>query len=283
MENKNTSDEIDVLEIFLKGVNIFRANFWMIISCFVVGSLLGFAYYFYSPKVYENKLIISSSILTESYGKKLIENTRAFIAESNYRAISEQLGLTQEEATKVFSIKIDNLTDFQTDVTKENDRYLITVRVSDQAILPKLQQGIITYFENNDFVKVRVEQSKSYLKQMIAKFQLEIADLEDLKQRINSGAFFEKAQGNVSFDPTTVNSKILELTKERINLQHSLALSNSVQVIEGFTQFEKPLYPKVSLSLIGGSIVGLAFSAAFIFFKMIGKIIKIAEAAKKTA
>ena len=43
-----------------------------------------------------------------------------------------------------------------------------------------------------------------------------------------------KRKGNVMFDPTIVNSKIVELTKEKITLQNNLALVNSVQVIEGF-------------------------------------------------
>ncbi len=53
--------------------------------------------------------------------------------------------------------------------------------------------------------------------------------------------FFKATDGNVMFDPTAVNSKIIELTKEKINLQNALALANSVQVIEGFTKFESPV------------------------------------------
>ena len=51
---------------------------------------------------------------------------------------------------------------------------------------------------------------------------------------------FREAKGNVMFDPTIVNSKIVELTKEKITLQNSLALANSVQVVEGFSRFERP-------------------------------------------
>ena len=47
------------------------------------------------------------------------------------------------------------------------------------------------------------------------------------------------------FDPTTVNSKILELTERKNKSSKSvLILANSVQVIEGFTAFEKPSKPK---------------------------------------
>jgi hypothetical protein len=279
----NRKDEVDLLEVLLKSINVFRTNFWTIVIFFLVGCLLGFTYYSLSPPFYENKLIISSSILTESYGKKFIENTRNFIRENNTKALAAQLSLTEAEAKKIRIIRIENLSELQADILKENERFLITVQVTDQEILPKLQQGLINYFENNEFVKVRVQQSKNYLRQMIAKMEEEIKDLEELKARIHSGDFFQSTRGNVSFDPTSVNSKILEIMEKKINLQNSLELSNSVQVIEGFTRYEKPVSPKLILSLIGGSTVGLLFSGCYIMFKLVRKILKKAESVSERA
>lgn len=273
----NSKDEVDLLELLLKSINIFRSNFWTIVIFFLIGCLLGFTYYSISPPLYENKLIISSSILTESYGKKFIENTQNLIRENNSKALADQLGLAQDESRKIRIIKIENLSEIQTEALKENERFLITVLVSDQQILPKLQQGLINYFENNEFVKVRVQQNKNYLKQMIEKIQEEIRDLEELKVRIQSGDFFQSARGNVSFDPTTVNSKILELTEKKINLQNSFELSNSVQVIESFTRYEKPISPKLGVSLVGGSMVGLLFSGCYIIFRLIRKLLNKAD------
>ncbi len=115
---------------------------------------------------------------------------------------------------------------------------------------PIFKMVLVHYLENNEFVKIRVEQNKNYLKQMLAKLEQEIKDMEEFKLKIFNGEFFQSAKGNVMFDPTIVNSKILELTKEKINLQNNLALANSVQVIEGFTTFERPSSPKLSISLM---------------------------------
>jgi hypothetical protein len=118
---------------------------------------------------------------------------------------------------------------------------------------------------------------------MIAKMQQEIKDLEDLKLRIANGDFFESARGNVSFDPTTVNSKILELTEKKINLENSLQVVNSVQVIEDFTAFQKPVRPRLSLSLIGGAVLGLLVAGFLIMLGLIRKTIRSADAAKVNA
>ncbi len=65
------------------------------------------------------------------------------------------------------------------------------------------------------------------------------------------------------FDPTVVNSKILDLTKEKINLQNQFILANSVQVIEGFTAFETPSKPKLSISLVAGAWNRISFCCIY--------------------
>ena len=118
---------------------------------------------------------------------------------------------------------------------------------------------------------------------MLAKIYEEINDMDAFKEQIVSGSFFRSAQGNVMFDPTNVNSKIMELTKEKITMQNELELVNSVQVIEGFTKYERPVRPRLSVSLISGSFVGLVFVSILIAFKSIRRILQMADAAKQKA
>lgn len=279
MEKVKKQEEIDLLELFLKGINVIRANFWTIGLFFLIGIALGLSTYYTSRKIYENKMVISSGILTKSYTKNLIDRLNRHRRESNLKAISNLLNLSDNTAKNLIFIEVGNVSEL--DASKENDKFMITVEVFDQDILPELEQGLVRYLEDNEFAKVRVEQNRSYLKQMISKVEEEIRELEELKKNISNGSFFQTAKGNIMFDPTTVNSKILELTKERITLQNNLALVNSVQVIEGFTKFDRPTNPKLSVSLIAGAMIGLFISGIFIAFKSIRKLLRMADAAKQ--
>jgi len=272
------SDEIDLVELLIKGIGLIKANLVLIISFFVVGTLLGFGYYYSSKKIFQNKMLISSEILTESYCKSLIEDANRLIREGNYKLLSEQLGVTEEVANEISSIAIKSPLTNEIEIGKESDRkfFHITLEVYDQEALKDLQNGLISYLENNEFVKTRVNQKKDYLKQTISKLEEEIKDLEILKSDVYSGEFFKKINGNAEFDPTTINSKIIELTKEKITLQHDLELANSVHVVEGFTKFQKPSKPKLSLSLVAGSLVGLAFVGVLIVFKSLRKLLAMA-------
>src|SRR5688500_3170731 len=178
MEKKNT-DEIDLLELFLKAVNIFRANFWLILSFFLLGIGVGLASYYKSRKVFENRMIVSSNILTQSYSNILVNNLNRHLSESNGNVAKANLGVSDSVIKQIRVINITSIS--ETSDAKDNDRFIITAEVYDEDILPDLQRGLIFYLENNEFAKVRVEQNKQYLKQMITKLDDEIKDLESLK------------------------------------------------------------------------------------------------------
>jgi hypothetical protein len=279
MEKKNT-DEIDLLELFLKALNIFRANFWLILSFFLLGVGLGLVSYYTSKKVFENKLVVSSGILTQSYSTILVNNLNKHLSENNLNAVKSILRISDDAIKQIRIININSV--IEADASKENDRFIITAEVYDESILPDLQKGLIFYLENNEFVKVRVDQNKQYLKQVISKLDEEIRDLETLKAKISNGNFFQETKGSVMFDPTTVNSKILELTKEKINLQNAFTLANSVHVIEGFTEFKKPNKPRLMVSMLSGALIGLFFVGIVIAFKSIRKLLRMADAAKQS-
>jgi uncharacterized protein involved in exopolysaccharide biosynthesis len=272
VENKG-AEEIDLLRLLLKAVKILENNILLIASFFVVGSLVGFLWYSMAKKVFESKLLISSNILTESYSKELIGKLDALVRDGNLGTLAKRLNLTESEAKSIQKFEIANA-DLRSDLLKESEKvYLaITVRVSDQQVLIKLQEKIVSYLENNEYVKVRVEQKKHALSMVLKTINEEISGLEDFKIRIYKGDFLASAKGNIMFDPTTVNTKIVELTEKKALVETDLALIKSVQVIDGFTVYNRPISPKLSVSLASGSSVGLLFVVLFIAFKALRKI-----------
>jgi len=279
------TDELDLMDLLLRFVRGIRDNFALIVVFFVLGTALGFGYYYSSRKIFENKMIVSSNILTESYSKKLVDNINQYLVEENLRALTSHLGVSENTAGNLSSIRIESPYQNEGEVSKEEDRkyFVITVAVYNQDILGDLQKGLINYFENNEYVKIRVNQKKVLRQQLIAKLDQEIADLEALKISIYNGKFFQNAKGNIMFDPTVVNTKIFELTRERINLQNELELINSVQLMEGFTRFDKPVKPRFLLSVVAGTSLGIFFVGVLLVFKSVRKLLRLEEAARKAA
>jgi len=279
MEKKNTPDEVDLLDLLLKGLNAIRANFWLILFFFLLGMALGLTNYFTERKVFENRMVVSSTIITKSYGKILIDKVNKHLGEDNVNIIAKDLKISPETVASLRLLSIEPVT--EADEPKEADRFIIIAETYNQDRLADLQNGLVYYFENNEFAKVREKQNKEFLKQVISKFDQEIKDMEEFKQRLFKGDFLQSTKGNVMFDPTSVNSKILELTKEKLNFQNSYALANSVHIIEGFTPFEKPSKPRLSISLAAGSVSGLIFVGILLGLKSLRRLMKMADAAKE--
>jgi hypothetical protein len=277
-ESDRRSGEIDLLDLLLKSVTIIRDNFSLIVIFFVLGTALGATYFLTTKKQYESKMIISSNILTTSYAKILFDNVNGHLKDADYALLAKDLNINPEDVHEIAKLQIENLSKSDGDQLKDTERYLITARVYDQRILPALQKGLIDFLEHNEFVRIRVEQQKNSLTQMKAAVEKELDDMQQFKVEIASGKFFSGTRGNVMFDPTTVNTKILELTQKRIDIQNSLQLINSVQLIEGFTAFKHHMTPSLKVSIVTGSILGLISVVMLIVFKSIRRLLRMAEA-----
>ena len=60
MDKERNAGEVDLMEVFLRILSAVRSNFLLIVLSFVVGTILGLAYYYSSSKVYESKMVVSS-------------------------------------------------------------------------------------------------------------------------------------------------------------------------------------------------------------------------------
>jgi uncharacterized protein involved in exopolysaccharide biosynthesis len=277
--NASSSDEIDLIELLAKVTLGIKNNFRSLVLAFVIGSLLGLAFYQFVPKVYESNMIIQSDILTESYGERIAESMDLLIREQNFEILGSRMGISLEKAASIKKIKIESVKQKQTNTTeKENNTFIITVRTTDNTLLPDLQNGLINYLRNNEFVKVRVRQRQDYYKAMIEKVGQEISSLDSLKKRLFTGKpIYSNSAEMMLVDPTNIYSKIIELNKEQINYKNGLELVNSIQLVEGFTIYKKPVSPKLSISLTAGASIGVFFVLTLIAIKGLRKIVELSE------
>jgi uncharacterized protein involved in exopolysaccharide biosynthesis len=277
--NASSSDEIDLIELLAKVTLGIKNNFRSLVLAFVIGSLLGLAFYQFVPKVYESNMIIQSDILAESYGERIAESMDLLIREQNFEILGSRMGISLEKAASINKIKIESVKQKQTNTTeKENNTFIITVRTTDNTLLPDLQNGLINYLRNNEFVKVRVRQRQDYYKAMIEKVGQEISSLDSLKKRLFTGKpIYSNSAEMMLVDPTTIYSEIIKLSKEQIEYKNGLELVNSIQLVEGFTIYKKPVSPKLSISLTAGASIGVFFVLTLIAIKGLRKIVELSE------
>ncbi|MFN8689714.1 MAG: hypothetical protein ACK5XL_06890, partial [Cyclobacteriaceae bacterium] len=185
MQQTNT-DEIDLKELSVSIYLHFKRHAKLVGSFILLGILLALMAFWLTPRPFASKMVIQSDILTESITDRIAETLNGLIDENNVSELGTRLSLTQLEASAITQITIESIRGVVDANQKENEKiiFLVTVRVLDVTLIPKLQAGLISYLSNNEYVKVRVQQRVSYYRQLIAKIESELASLDSLKSRL---------------------------------------------------------------------------------------------------
>jgi hypothetical protein len=256
------NEELDLIKLAAGFIRMLKRNMILILVC--VGFTMGLAVWiaFMGHKTYESRMMLYSDILTESYCDHLAVNIEAIIKERNYKLLANRLNISEAQASKLKGIKIEGALEPGTAAQEAEKLFLVvTVRVSDNSVLPDLQVGIISFIGQNDFVKVRTQEKKQYYEKLIAKVGEEIEKLEKIKEKIAAGTYRSES-GIVVMDPADPYSKTVELYRDKLGYEEALRLVNSVQLVEGFTPLNKQVSPKLSLLLPAGLASGfvVAFS-----------------------
>jgi hypothetical protein len=258
MEN---NDEIDLLELFKKSVQWILRNFKLLGLSIILGGGIGFCYYFFSPKIYESKMLVSSEMLTEQFCLRVFGELNKSIKEKNFQEVAGKLGFSYNEASLLKSIRVENSIKEKAG-NQEKNFFLIEVRITDQSILTKLQMAITSFILNNNYIKLKVDEHKKLLGQI----GVELESLVELKSRIYKGDLFEKAKGNVMFDPTEINTKSILLNEQKAKLERELS-GEGIQLVQSFSKPIKPVWPRPLIS-IG---IGVAFGLFIFLVFMIGQ------------
>ena len=264
METPRSSDTVDLTKAFADFVRLVIQNPGTIGITISLCVAAGWLYYWTAPKTYESKMILQSDILSESYSLKLAENINEHIKDGDTEFLASRLHLTNEAAGLLREFKVASALTPMSQQTKEGDKIIvvISVRVQDNAILPKLQKGIVEYLSNNPYIKKRVEENRKKYQGLIAALDQEIKLMDTLKRKIANGTFANSKTNGISLiDVSNLYEVSANLHEKKLSFVFGLALVDSIQVIEDFSPYGKPVWPKLSIFILAS----LALSVFILF------------------
>lgn len=277
--SSSPSTDIDLQQLAVKLLRYLGRYYKFIALSTSVGIALGVALWMAIPPSFESEMMVSSDILTESYSKRISQSLNRLVKEKNDSILALRLNLTREEALQVGFIDIEGLKkEPDMENLRSNGRiyrqekpeaiFVIAVSVGDKTILPKLQTGLVNFLRSNEFITARVDQRQRKYRELIEKIDWEIKTLDSLKQRLFHGKHvYSNSTEMVPIDPTSIPTKMIELSELKIEFIQSLELFNSIQLIEGFTPFKKPSSPKLSIALLIGFTLGLLSAIGILTLK----------------
>jgi hypothetical protein len=224
------TDEIDLLGLFIKIYDIIQRRYRLLIAITALGILLGGSYYQWKVPVYKSYLIGTSDVLNVEQIKYLIDNLKLHLENNGVAALATALHLEENEASKIVNINI-----LEKNAEEKNTFYLEISRSSNES-LEKYQEGITSYFENNSFVKTRVNLKKESIRGLIVSLKDEEAELNKMnaiiKENIAGHLSKDQAKGKGSIfnlyipDITGVSKQKVLLKEKELELTNELNLLN---------------------------------------------------------
>jgi hypothetical protein len=188
----------------------------LLFSILILASLtIGISYSsLLKKKFYSTKMILSSEYLNKRIVDNTIEKLNLLAEEEEKVGLAKVLNISKELAANIhdfdakpfvaenelieLEILKEQLKNFQSDsknekvITQINERieienrhaYEITVCVYNPTVVRELEAAIVSYFKNNDYLKKRVEISKTNLLARKNKLTKESQKLDNLKETI---------------------------------------------------------------------------------------------------
>lgn len=269
------NDEIDLKDLLKKIVDVLSKGTKTIILSVVLGAVLGLTYFFNINTKYQSKLVLSSEVLVLANVQALLSPFEPLIEERNFALLAERLGVDEETAAKIKEIEVKSTFEKESDNKELVNYFEVTATVTDNDILPQLQEGIVNFLQNNEFVQKRVALKEDGLKTLIDRIDKEIAQIDSVKTKIGQSVPLSATSPNVVLmEPSNLYEQALKMAEKQQLYKTQLALIESFQVVQGFTPYEKPSSPSWIICLVTGLAGGLIIGFAILFFKEMDRYVR---------
>lgn len=248
------NDDIDLVVLMEKSVSFLKRFALVFVAAGILGIAAGIFMYKWLPKVYTSKMVLHSFMLTNPEQMQIVANWSALLANDEYASLARKLNCDEAILHPIKRIRAEEI---QKVFTTENPNgFTIEVTLTDNSILEPLQEGILYGLRNSEYVNARMISRRSTLSEMIVKTTSELRKLDSTKlflDRIMRGE--SRSAPSMILEAGTINRQWLEMNERLLNYQSELKFAEAVQVLQGFSRFDRPTGPK----LIPWLIIGLVF------------------------
>jgi hypothetical protein len=255
------SDELDLLMLVRKIAQFIKDYVKLVIISGVAGLIVGIAIYISLPRSYSSRLILHSAVLTNPEQMEIISNWADLLGKGEYLSIARDFNCDPGIITKLNGLQG---TEIQKNGGPNNPNgFILEVVVKDTGILDNLQRGIVYGLQNTEYIKAKVAVRRQNFTQLVEKVKAEIAKLDSTKKTIANSLnnVNAKTSRDAPFiiDVSAINMQMVVFNEKLVQYQEDLKFVDAIQVVKGFSKFNKPDRPGrmiILIGLIGGFVIG---------------------------
>ncbi|MCF6365102.1 MAG: hypothetical protein L3J35_02760 [Bacteroidales bacterium] len=280
MSNKN---EIDLIELLIKVYLYLKKYIWVLIIAISIGVIFTVIKSKSRKATYISSMVLKTKsendfMYTFTFREfqnrfqknpgelivKIISSANELRKNGNLKALSKRMELTEEQVKKISSI-----TASYNNKKGEAISNLVTINAvsTNKDVYKYLSNGIINYINNNSYINEKNKSDSIFLKQVIAKIDIKINELDSLQTKF-------MRSGNVKdifiYKQNSFFAENIMLSSLKEKLIKELSGTKQTQIIEGF-YLPKPTKKSIKSALIINVAIFVFIALFIIFFLIINK------------
>ena len=266
---QHPADELDVAALLKNALAFFSHYGKLLLIVAFAGMLAGGIRFYTTPNLYSSSLVLKPTLLCDPEQLELINSWSVLLKKKELPVLAREFHVNESLLKKVISIKTEEL---QKSVSLNNfTAFTLTVLVTDTAILPPLQKGIIYALDNSGYVKDKLEARKNILRTMIQTVQQEMTRLTSMQAAVETSLQQNNTSGSrFLVSVSDISNQLANLQEKKLNYEENLSFTSAVYVLQNFYTPSKPAHPQLIKLLVigfgGGLFLGCAI-ACYLYVK----------------
>ena len=245
------TEELNLSELFSNFVNFVARNSRISIMIVLITVIGIVAFQKLKPAVYETKAICMSGVaeyerqeqiedLSQRTAIDLVNFLKINIYNEDYQQLSELLGVDIEIANTIKGIDAEQL--YQQDMDEKFyalNKFEVTLILSNNSSIENVQNGLIYYFENNQYIGNYYVTYKRSCKDLINDINQEIKVLNQLRgETLNNSVRFGSSN-TITGKDRRISNEIITLSHMREEIRTNMNLLKPLIFVQDFAKVNK--------------------------------------------
>ena len=273
------TEELNLKQLFTDFVNFISRNKKILCVFIIFGIISVVVFQNLKPSYYETQAICMSGIaeyerieqleeLSQRTAVDLINYLQINISNKDHDQLALLLDISAQTASNIKSIEAEQL--YQQDMNEKFyalNKFEVRLSVFDNNIINDIQQGLIYYFNNNNFIK-------DYHEMYLRSSNFLVNEIKD-EMNILSNMRLEGAKNNLDLssvniisgkDENTISNQIVSLAQLKEEIKTNQMLLNPLVFVQDFAKTNKTERDLLVWSLLSG-FISLLFGMLFSFIR----------------
>jgi hypothetical protein len=228
-----TNQEIDFIEFLTQIILLFYKKIKWLLLFIIVGAGVGFlaSQTFYKPS-YSSEFVVKSRVLNKGEMTAIINAAQTLVVDGNFEALAKQSNQKPIVFQNLKSIELGFSQREESSIQDSSKNYISVIRlqVTNPQGLDSIQSGIISFIENNPYVKKRTEIFWKEQEIQLMRAKREEEDVEKAKKMILES--LPKVAGTVQFSTGGVFAENLNIGDRIAGIQRQMEFKPDIRLLQ---------------------------------------------------